>query len=101
VARYSYIWEFRVEPARREEFEQCYGPAGPWATLFRRADGYIDTELLRDTADASRYVTIDTWQSEDAYRSFRARFSQEYHALDRSCERLTSSEASLGEFLSE
>jgi heme-degrading monooxygenase HmoA len=101
VTRYSYIWEFHVDPARREAFEQCYGPAGPWATLFRRADGYVDTVLLRDMADASRYLTIDTWQSEAAYRAFRARFSREYDELDRSCERLTSRETSLGEFLSE
>jgi heme-degrading monooxygenase HmoA len=99
VTRYTYIWEFHVEPARRAEFEQCYGPSGPWSALFRRADGYIETVLLRDRSDTSRYVTIDTWQSVEAYRAFRARFSQEYDDLDRECERLTSQEASLGEFL--
>jgi hypothetical protein len=101
VARYSYIWEFNVEPARRTEFEQCYGPSGPWSALFRRADGYIETVLLRDRLDASRYVTIDVWQSLEAYRVFRARFSQDYDELDRACEALTTREACIGEFLSD
>jgi heme-degrading monooxygenase HmoA len=99
VTRYSYIWAFHVEPTRRAEFEQCYGPTGPWSQLLRRADGYIETLLLRDTADASRYVTIDAWQSVEAYRAFRVRFAREYEDLDRACAALTSSESSLGEFV--
>jgi hypothetical protein len=99
LARYSYIWEFHVQPTRRAEFERCYGPSGPWAVLFRRADGYIETVLLRDRSNALRYLTIDSWQSADAYLSFRARFSQEYDDLDRECEGLTSHERCLGEFL--
>jgi hypothetical protein len=36
------VWQYRVPPARREQFRGAYGPAGPWAELFARSDGYLD-----------------------------------------------------------
>ena len=97
---FSYIWEFRVEPDRRTEFERRYGPSGAWVALFRRAQGYVETLLLHDASDPSRYVTIDRWRSVEAYRAFRATFAEEYDAIDRECEGLSSQERSLGEFFS-
>lgn len=94
----AYVWEFRVEAGRREEFERHYGPDGTWARLFRRADGYLGTLLLQDPADRSRYLTIDRWESRSAHRAFRARFAAEYEALDRQCEALTARETAIGEF---
>jgi heme-degrading monooxygenase HmoA len=98
VARYTYVWEFHVDASRRAEFERCYGPAGPWAQLFARADGYVETVLLHDDSNPPRYVTIDRWASVEAHRAFRDRFAAEYAALDRECEDLTSRETLLGEF---
>lgn len=98
---YSYIWEYCVEPTRRTEFEQRYGSSGAWVALFRRAEGYIDTLLLQDASDPLRYITVDRWQSVNAYRAFREQFAQEYSDLDRECEGLTSVETSLGEFFSD
>jgi heme-degrading monooxygenase HmoA len=95
---YAYLWEFRVRPERRTEFEGRYGPTGSWVALFRRAPGYLETLLLQDRADEVRYITIDRWQSVEAYRAFRARFAEDYEALDRECEGLTTHEAPLGEF---
>lgn len=92
------VWEFRVHPDRRTEFEGNYGSEGAWTALFRRAEGYLGTELLHDRNDVLRYVTIDHWTSPDAYRSFRARFAGQYAALDRDCEGLTAHEATLGEY---
>jgi len=69
------VWEFRVKAGRKAEFEQRYGPRGDWAQLFRRSPAYRGTDLLRDTADANRYLT-----------------------LDRECEALTESERCLGWF---
>ena len=48
---YAYIWEYTVRPERVAEFEQAYGPDGEWVRLFRRAGGYVRTELHRDRAN--------------------------------------------------
>ena len=98
MPRYGYIWEFHVKASRREDFERCYGPSGPWVLLFRRAEGYAGTELLQDNANPLRYLTIDRWASVEAYRSFRTRFADQYAELDRECEGMTSREVLLGEF---
>jgi heme-degrading monooxygenase HmoA len=98
LARYTYLWEFHVDRERREEFERHYGPNGCWAALFRRSPGYVETLLLRDPANPRRYITIDRWESEAAYRSFRARFAAEYTELDERCQCLTTQELSLGHY---
>jgi heme-degrading monooxygenase HmoA len=92
------VWAFAVEPANRMRFESLYGPEGQWVQLFRRAPGYLGTELLRDRADPTRYLTIDHWESAGAYRAFKVRFAGEYQALDRECEGLTARESALGEY---
>jgi heme-degrading monooxygenase HmoA len=81
-----------------ETFERIYGPDGEWAALFRRSAGYVETLLLKDHAQANRYLTIDRWKSAEDYRRFRSRFGPEYDALDQRCERLTIQEQSLGAY---
>ena len=98
VAGYTCLWEFRVAPASVAEFEKYYAPDGEWAQLFRRSHEYLETLLLRDADDPLRYVTIDRWQSTEAYSAFRSRYRKEYQALDARCEVLTTNETRLGEF---
>ena len=95
---YAIIWEFRPAEGRHEEFEAAYGSGGDWVRLFSRAAGFIGTELVRDTADATRYLTIDRWESRQAYDAFRAEFAAEYGEIDAACEALTSSESLIGLF---
>ena len=95
---YVYVWEFEVRPGCEAEFERNYGPDGSWVELFRAAHGYLDTILLRDLGRGRRYLTIDRWESEDAYRSFRTARALEFTALDARCEALTVSERELGRF---
>ena len=95
---YTYLWGFIVEPEHVDEFERQYGPQGSWVELFRRAPGYLQTLLLRDSTDSRRFVTIDRWESPEAYRRFRSAFSAQYTDLDRRCERLTVRETLLGNF---
>lgn len=83
------IWEFRPAPDRERDFETTYGPAGPWADLFRRADGYLGTELIPPRAPGGWYRTIDRWDSAAAYERFRQTCRAEYAALDDACESLT------------
>ena len=97
---YTTIWEFRPAADRREEFEAAYGRSGSWADLFSRAVGYVGTELIQDTEDATRYLTIDRWRSRQAYDAFRNAFAAEYEELDAACEELTSHEALVGQFTS-
>ena len=50
---FEIVWEYEVRPEKVEAFEALYGPEGDWARLFRRADGYVETRLFRDTARPS------------------------------------------------
>jgi heme-degrading monooxygenase HmoA len=95
---FVYLWAYRVSANTRDEFQELYGPDGSWADLFRQAPGYVDTELLRDRDDSDRFITIDRWESEEAFLSFRASFAEEFDHLDRFGERLTIEETPLGEF---
>ena len=90
------IWEFHAIAGREAEFEQSYGPDGEWARLFRRGEGYLGTELLRDEAYPRRYITLDRWTSPAARSAFQGQWRAEYNALDKQCEALTEHEAPLG-----
>ena len=95
---YAYIWEYEVPPESEAEFLAHYEPDGTWAALFRRAPGYLGTELYRDRARPERFITLDRWESEAAFKAFRSRFAEEFEALDRRCAGLTRHEAALGEY---
>jgi heme-degrading monooxygenase HmoA len=66
--------------------------------LFRRAPGYICTELLHDASRRDRYVTIDHWESQEHWERFRTDFAGEFEALDAKCTGWTISETGLGRF---
>lgn len=95
---YSYIWQFQVAPDRVANFERHYSPGGSWTDLFALGRGYVSTVLLKDRADPLRHITIDTWQSAEAYHQFRASFEAQYRDLDAVCAGFTTSEVFLGEF---
>jgi len=86
------VWKFRIREGARDEFERHYGPSGTWVMLFRKARGFIGTELYRNVVDDREYITIDRWTDEAAFRAFREEHGEEYAALDAECERLTESE---------
>jgi heme-degrading monooxygenase HmoA len=98
MAGYTTVWEFSVRGDRQAEFEHHYRPDGTWVALFRRADGYIGTQFLKDRNDPLRYLTIDHWTGLEAYRAFRAKYAELYASLDRECEELTTRESALGEY---
>lgn len=43
-------------------------------------------------------MTVDHWELEEAFRSFRTRFAAEFEQLDEQCKALTESETPLGKF---
>ena len=69
---------FSYEARDAAEFERVYGPDGEWADFFRRGDGYLGTELLRDVEAPGRYLVIDRWESRDAYQAFVEAHRDEY-----------------------
>ena len=83
------IWKFTVAAGRVPDFVRAYGPDGIWAELFRRAEGYLSTRLVRDRDDKGIFVTIDSWTSQAAYTAFRDDFAEDYATIDRKCETLT------------
>jgi heme-degrading monooxygenase HmoA len=96
---YMYIWEYVVPPDKLAAFERLYGASGgAWVQLFRRAPGYLRTELHRDRARPDRYLTIDWWASREAWDDFRVRFADEFADLDARGEACTASEQELGKF---
>ena len=95
---YVYLWEFDVRPDADERFRREYGPAGAWVALFRRAPGYVGTQLLQDRQRPRRYLTIDTWDTAESYAGFKRQFAGEFADLDRRCEGFTVRETPLGEF---
>jgi heme-degrading monooxygenase HmoA len=98
AAQYVIVWEFWVRQDRVTEFVEKYGPEGAWARFFRGSAGYLRTELVRDVAADHRFLTLDYWQTEEDFRSFRGQNLAEYERLDEECEGLTEQETRLGAF---
>lgn len=92
------VWRFQVRPERAHEFERVYGAEGPWVRLFRRAEGYLGTELYREQGGNGEYLTVDRWISETAYGRFRSAAEADYRRIDRECENLTIREEEIGRF---
>jgi len=88
------LWSYRVRPGAAEDFERVYGPAGDWAALFSRAEGWLGTELYRGPGDS--WLTVDRWRSEAAFEAFMAAHRVDYEALDRATEGWTIEELRLG-----
>ena len=95
---YEIFWEYEVRPEQVAAFERLYGADGEWARLFRRADGYVETLLFRDTDRPTRYLTVDRWQSRAAFDAFVDAASSAYAALDRQGDALIVRELRLGAF---
>jgi quinol monooxygenase YgiN len=92
------IWEFAVREAHVQEFISAYGSNGDWATLFRRAQGFLGTELLHSSHQPNIFLTIDRWESATCSDIFQERFGAEYKKLDAQLESYTSSEKRVGVF---
>ena len=90
------LWEFEAREEKKEEFEREYCAKGGWAKFFRRSPAYHGTKLLVDSEN--RYITCDSWDSQEAYEEFRLANRQEYEELDDRYKALTVSERCLGIF---
>jgi heme-degrading monooxygenase HmoA len=85
-----------VRHERVDEFERIYGESGSWVELFQNGDGYLGTELLRNSSHLPHYITIDRWASATHYEAFLSQWKKEYEMLDTQCEGLTEQEKLVG-----
>jgi hypothetical protein len=92
------LWEFEVKPGCEERFEKAYGPDGDWVRLFRSDTHYYETRLVRDSFRRGVYLTMDFWESREAYEEFMAGHTTEYEAMDEAGAALTISERRVGWF---
>jgi heme-degrading monooxygenase HmoA len=95
---YAILWEFVPHPGRQRDFEAAYGPDGPWARFFGEADGFVSTELLRDTDETGPYLTLDRWRSCEDYEAFVEARREEYERLNQEFLALTDREQLRGSF---
>jgi len=95
---FVYIWEYIVKEEYIEDFKRIYGPAGDWTQLFKKANGYIATDLHQDISNPKRFITIDLWNTKDDRDNFRKRFSKEFKVLDEHCDSFTNLEKLIGDF---
>jgi heme-degrading monooxygenase HmoA len=92
------LWEYEVKPGSEKDYEKVYGPEGDWARLFRRDRRYRGTRLLRDMERERVYVTLDYWESREAYEEFLKERKEEYDAIEKIGEALTRTERRMGWF---
>jgi heme-degrading monooxygenase HmoA len=95
---YIRIWEFRVPSETVDEFRAVYGADGEWAKLFSRETAFLGVELLHSATHPNIFITIDRWDSEEAWAAFLRAWGEDYAALDHRCERLFVAEGEIGSF---
>jgi heme-degrading monooxygenase HmoA len=94
---YVRVWQYDVPAGRVGDFVAAYGPEGDWVRLFRRGEGFLGTELYADVAAEGRFLTVDRWSDEPAWRTFLDDRRDDYEALDRRLETLGADERRLVE----
>lgn len=92
------VWQYRVRPQKADEFRRVYGPTGDWADLFGKVAGYQGTELLQSATEPDTYLTLDRWESAEAWAVFLQAHPGDYAALDRRCDSFTVEEMEVGAF---
>ena len=92
------LWEFEVKPRCEEKFEKVYGADGAWAKLFAQDAAYRGTRLVKDVERERVYLTLDFWETRDAYERFKKENATEYERIDRECEGMRVRENRLGEY---
>jgi hypothetical protein len=60
--------------------------------------GFLGTELLHSAAHPNIFLTIDNWDSPEAWAAFLRAWGDDYASLERRCEPLSISEGEIGTF---
>lgn len=92
---YVIVWKYEVLADCEMDFRVAYGPDGDWARLFAKHDGFLGSELLAIDQDR-QYLTIDRWDSRDAFDACMAQDGDEYRRRDQKFEARIASEVIVG-----
>lgn len=92
------IWRFEPSPGREREFAAAYSSDGVWARLFEQAEGFLGTELLAPAEPGGPWLTLDRWQSKDAFERFQKALGEDYRRLDSATAPLCADESFIGAF---
>jgi len=92
------VWEFEIRPECEERFRSVYGSDGDWVQLFRSDVNYQLSILVQDPSRPRVYLTLDFWNSREAYESFKQLHHEAYFSLDRASEGLSLCERHIGSF---
>ena len=60
-----------------------FGPYGIWARFLRRAEGFLATEVRRESPGEGQYRVRDFWNGHRGFEIFRERFSESFTEFDR------------------
>ena len=82
----------------RPVFESRAQAAGRWSVLFRQAEGYLGTILLKPAVPGGWWLTIDRWRSAADFEAFGRTWADEYRALDAELEGVAGAEEFVGAF---
>ena len=82
------VWEYDV-CTHTSAFIAAYGADGDWDQLFRQSADHLGTELYRGVDVDTRFLTVDRWIDQAAWRRFLEHGGAPYQALDRAMEGLT------------
>ncbi|WP_371501329.1 antibiotic biosynthesis monooxygenase [Kitasatospora sp. NBC_00374] len=77
---YVLVYDYEVAEEQRSRFEEVYGASGAWVRLFGRGRGYLGTDLF-ERVGGGRYLVLDRWADEAAYRAFQEAHGEEYRGL--------------------
>jgi heme-degrading monooxygenase HmoA len=91
------LWEYDVRTGMENAFEALYGADGEWVGLFREHPGFIGTELLHGERP-NCYLSIDRWETEQAYDAFLANASEGYMRIDAMGDAFTLDERRIGRY---
>jgi len=83
------LWEFEVKSGSEELFEEAHGPEGEWMQLFRHGCAVSGHAAAARRGSGSAYVTMDSWESREAYEEFKRRYAVEYAEIDSKGKGLT------------
>jgi heme-degrading monooxygenase HmoA len=92
---YVRVWEYDVAEDQAADFERIYGPDGDWAMLFRHSPGFLGTELFERVTEPGRYLTVDRFADEAAWRRFATDHAAAYAELDQRTQSLAVAERQL------
>ena len=92
------LWQFRPPAGGEKAFAEAYASGGPWAEVFGQAPGFIGTRLMRPPEGSDWWLTIDSWDSAEAFANFLENHREAYAALDRQLEGIAGEETFIGAF---